>query len=272
MIDHGSRHSVREEIKNKGFYLTKKRGQNFLVDNNIRNFIVNSVLINETDIVWEIGGGFGSMSCLLAQKTKKLTIFELDKGFAEVLKEIHGAKVVCGDFLETFSKELEEGAPKYIFGNLPYNVSSRIIAKLIEENMFLDKAIFMLQKEMFERIRAERGSKNYSSYSVFTQCFLNYKLLKEVKGGSFFPKPNVDSVIVQFCRKQVPEIKDINLFEKIVRTAFSSRRKTLLNNYKSICGGENNARDMFLKLEIDCGKRAEELGVNDFIKIYLFFV
>ena len=270
MIDYNSIPKLISAIKKEGFYLNKNRGQNFLIDRNIREFIVEYLDIKKSDVIWEIGGGFGSITSLLALKSDKLSVFELDKGFLSILKrEFTNIKLIEGDFLKSYKLELLKNPPKFIFGNLSYNMSSKIILKLATENIDFESMIFMVQKELCDRMTAKHGDKNYSSFSVLTQILTKTKKIKDVSPDCFFPKPKIDSVLIEI-KKNIDLEKNLNikLLDKILRRAFLSRRKTIMNNFKASKYFSNlNMEEKLLKIGVNSGLRAERLTPKDFISL-----
>ena len=270
MINYNSINSLISSIKKEGIHLTKSRGQNFLIDRNIREFIADYLDIEKSDIVWEIGGGFGSISSLLIKKSENFSIFELDKGFLSVLRrEFPNAKLIEGDFLKTYQSEWSKNKPKFIFGNLPYNVSAKIIISLAISDMFPDSMIFMIQKELYQRMTSKVGGKNYSSFSVLSQALTKTEMIKEVSAESFFPRPKVESVVIEIKRnKDLKRDFDLKLFEKILHTTFLSRRKTIINNFQNDKYFSNlNMKEKLLKINIDPNLRAQRLTYKDFISL-----
>ena len=217
--------------------MTKKFGQNFLIAPDVRERIVNLVNPQRGDDVWEIGPGLGAITHLILQKGAHVTAFEIDHGFASVLRSEAFADedftLVEGDALETvFERDKTFSS---IVGNLPYNVGSQIIARLIENSYLPERMVFTLQKEVADRMAAEPGSAAYSSFSVLTQLDYTNSTAFTIRSGSFYPAPNVDSAVVVMNKRSKSLIPDEDraFFLSMVRALFAQRRKTIRNNLLS---------------------------------------
>ncbi len=240
----------------------KKFGQNFLIDDNILRKI--SSLYNKESAIIEIGAGTGALTQYLHKEQKKrFYIVEFDIDMVKILtKEFPTIKIYHEDAVKfNFSDITSLEDDKFtVFGNLPYNVSSRIIFNLIKNIDKLDYCYFMLQKEVALRLIEKPNSKNYSRITVMTDLFFDKKISFNVKPNSFYPAPRVDSSIVEFkVKKDISDVDKI-LFERVVKAAFFSRRKILKNNLKD-----------YLKYGIDSiidlKRRAETLTVDEYINI-----
>lgn len=247
---------------------TKKHlGQHFLTDLNIAKKIVESLNFNQLACpinCIEIGPGKGVLTQFLLQKNEyNLTAIEFDAEAVEYLHEnlpqIEG-KIVNIDFLKyDISKNFKY--PLLAIGNLPYNISSQIFFKLIDNKDIIPQAVFMIQKEVAERIVAEHGSKTYGILSVLLQTFYDVEYLFTVSEKVFAPPPKVKSAVIRLNRKKTDyEISDFKLFKKIVKTAFGQRRKMLRNTLKSVLD-TSKIPDEILK------KRPEQLSVEQFLEL-----
>lgn len=263
-----------KELLNKyGFNLKKMYGQNFIIDENIINNIINVAKIDKETLVIEIGPGAGSLTYKLSEKAKNVICYEIDTTLKEVLNDTLKAKdnveIIYQDFLKVdVLKELKKYEYKklYVVANLPYYVTTPIIVKIIEDNIQVDKMVVMVQKEVGDRFRAQPGSKDYGSLSIFLNYYFDIKKVLDISKNVFIPKPNVDSIVVEFSRKaDLKHLKDKKLFFKLIRDSFTQKRKTLRNNLK-----EYNLKiieDVLKKYNYDLSVRAEQLDIDIFIEI-----
>jgi 16S rRNA (adenine1518-N6/adenine1519-N6)-dimethyltransferase len=243
----------------------KRFGQNYLVDKNIQNKIVETINPEENDVIIEIGPGTGALTRLLSGKSKKLIAIEIDKRVSEELKsEFPAVELITGDFLDiNLEKIFSENESKLrVVGNIPYNLTSSIIFKLINSNKFIDDAILMVQYEVAKRMTAKSGSKDYGILTLLLSYFTKTELCFRISPNVFFPKPKVSSALVRISFKHINESDELqSLFIKVVKAAFSKRRKTLKNSL-----GESIFKDIdFSKIDIDLSRRAETLDVNEFL-------
>jgi 16S rRNA (adenine1518-N6/adenine1519-N6)-dimethyltransferase len=248
----------------RGFAMQKKFGQNFLVSPSARAKIVSLVEVKAGQRIWEIGPGLGSLSSALMDSGAQLTVFEIDRGFIAILKDLFGARpgfrIVEGDFLKTWQAELAaSGMPDSVCGNLPYNAAGAFMADFADCEFKPNKMVFTVQKEGAERMRAKFGSSNYSSFSVLCQSMYAIKSETELGPGCFWPAPDVTSTVISIRpRVDFPPLDDRPLFLRLTRSLFQSRRKTVQNNLKAA-----KIPDYAQALEeagIDPGARAETLS------------
>lgn len=217
----------------------KNLGQNFLIDENILNKIVLAARPDSETGVVEIGPGIGALTEALLQKFRKVLAFEIDKKLVGVLKEelakYSNLKILSQDFLKAdLKKELSffSDCKRVItVSNLPYYITTQIIIRLLEEDNEIEEFYFMVQKEVGERMVAKEGGKDYGSLSILINYRCEGEILFPVSRNSFFPKPNVDSVVIKLKKRKLDlGIKNERNFLKFVRNIFSQRRKTLVNN------------------------------------------
>ncbi|MCP3926704.1 MAG: ribosomal RNA small subunit methyltransferase A [Desulfobacterales bacterium] len=257
----------------------KKLGQNFLADPSTSEMIVKRANLGIDDIVIEIGPGLGALTVPTAKKVKKIYAIEKDTELLPILrsellaKEIENVEIINQDILKT---NLNEIAAKHkerviVIGNLPYNISSQIIMNLIKERELFEKAIFMFQKELAERLAAPPATKNYGRISAVLQYFSTISTVANVKSNLFYPKPNVDSSVIEinFNKEILDKALDEDDFIKIVKAAFSKRRKTLKNAIsRSELKIDSETTIKILELaEIDPVRRAETLKINEFVML-----
>lgn len=256
--------------------MCKKFGQNFLISAAIRTKIVDALDVRDGMKVWEIGPGIGSLTKELLSRGAQVTAFEIDHGFCRVLREFafpgeEAFHLVEGDVLQTMTEQT--GIPERICGNLPYNVGSVCLARLMEGPRRPEKMVFTLQKEVVERICAQPGSKEWSSLSILCQMDYQPRSLFSIKPGSFYPEPNVQSQVLLLERREnslVPALlKDDFLL--VVRDLFAQRRKTIKNNLLcGKCGGMILADGVAAVIEesgIAPSRRAEELDWNELVTL-----
>ena len=264
---------MQDMLAKNDFNLKKKFGQNFIIDENIINNIVSKSEIDETTLVIEIGPGAGSLTSGLAKKAKNVICYEIDKSLEEVLKtnlkEYNNVKVKFIDFLNANVKDdLKEYEYEklYVVANLPYYITTPIIMKFIEDKIDASKIVIMVQKEVGDRFKAEPGSKDYGSLSIFLKYYFDIAKLMDVSKNVFIPKPNVDSIVVCFSKvKSKVYVKNEELFFKLVKDSFVQKRKTIKNNLKSY--NLNSIEQVLLKNGFDLSVRAEQLSIEIFAQI-----
>ncbi|BCR22004.1 16S rRNA (adenine(1518)-N(6)/adenine(1519)-N(6))-dimethyltransferase RsmA [Borrelia sp. HM] len=265
-INYNSINSIKLALKNKNIAPRKIWGQNYLINESIREKIVDALEIKENEKIWEIGPGLGAMTIILLKKTNFLTVFEIDPKYSEILNEQFGKfknfKLKKGDFLKTYKQEESQNINK-IFSNLPYNISSKVISILIE-NKILKHMVFTVQKELADRMLSKERNKNYSSFTVLVQSHFKVIKIMDIDKKNFYPIPKVQSTTLKLipCKK---DIKNFNEFNKLVRTVFTSRRKKLKNTIINFVKDKSILQEEFLKNFLD--KRPEEISVKEFILI-----
>ena len=244
----------------------KRFGQNFLQDENILNKIVKEITPRMEDAIIEIGPGYGALTHKLLSATENLTAIEIDNGLIKDLKEkFPRLKLINEDFLETDLSNLTSQKNKLrIVGNIPYNITSPILFKLIKNNHLVKDAVFMVQLEVAKRMTAGRGTKDYGILAVVLKYFTETELCFKISPNVFYPKPKVYSALVHIHFKEMkqPEAEQ-NLFIEIVKAAFGNRRKILKNSLGNSIFHEID----FSNSGIDLSLRAENLNVDDFIKL-----
>jgi 16S rRNA (adenine1518-N6/adenine1519-N6)-dimethyltransferase len=238
----------------------KYMGQNFLIDENILNKIIDSADLSTKDTVLEIGPGLGILTAELAKKTKRVIAIEKDKKMCEilkdVLKEFKNIEIVNEDILKIEPAELSDYK---IVANIPYYLTSPLIRKFLEAKNKPSVIVLMIQKEVAQRITAKPPHMNILSIAV--QFYAEPKIIDYVPKNSFFPVPKVDSAIIKIIPKQIPEI-DTEKFFTLVKKGFSAKRKMLKNNIP-----EANLKKAGLNPEA----RAENLSIDNWMKIYRDF-
>lgn len=268
---------VKEVLSQHGFKFSKSLGQNFLIDGNIVRKIVSESNITKDDYVLEIGPGMGTLTEELGLHAKKVVAIELDDSLLPILDQTlapyDNIEIVHGDILKIdLPKLIEEklnGGPVKVVANLPYYVTTPIIAKLIEEGLNLESITVMVQKEVADRMASKPGSKVYGSLSVFVNFYSDPKVIVKVPKTVFMPQPKIDSSVIKLTlKKELPDI-DREKFFKVVKAAFSKRRKTIINCLSSYGFDidKETIRQVLESLNINPEERAENLSVEEFMNI-----
>lgn len=264
---------MKEKLEQNGFSLKKKFGQNFIVDENIINSIIEKSEIDKDTLVIEVGPGAGSLTYKLGKSAKNVLCYEIDTTLKSVLEsnisELDNIEIIYEDFLKVNVLEdikKYEYKKLYLVANLPYYITTPIIIKIVEDNVPVDKMVVMVQKEVGDRFKATPGNKEYGSLSVFLNYYFDTRKLMDVSANVFIPKPNVDSIIVEFKKKEnILEVKDKELFFKLIRDSFTQKRKTLRNNLKGY--DLEKVESILSKHNLDLSVRAEQLSLEIFIDI-----
>jgi 16S rRNA (adenine1518-N6/adenine1519-N6)-dimethyltransferase len=242
------------------FEAKKSLGQHFLANTHYVKRIIEACGINSASKVLEIGPGCGALTKELLKLTDNLVAVEFDSAACRFLKEnFPNLNLINGDFLQY---DLSAYDNLTIVGNLPYNISAKILAHCTKYIKQISAAVFMFQKEVAVRICAADG-KEYSSLSVFAQYHYNIEKLFDIGGGNFWPKAKVTSTVLRLIPKK-PAHKDTELFLEFVRKAFAQKRKILSNTLKE----EKQLSEALKRLNIPLKIRAEELSIEDFIRLY----
>ncbi len=253
-------------MKKNSHPFRKKWGQNFLTDSNLLDRIVRTVEPQKNDNFLEIGPGDGSLTELIFPKVKKMVVVEIDPLLIKHLSirsDLDGLHIIHGDILLQDIEDLPIEEPVRIVGNIPYNITSSIIFWLIEQLDFWDDAFIMMQKEVAQRLTANIGTKEYSRISVVVGAYLDMEMCFKIPPDVFIPKPKVESAIIRFTKKSSPIVADNQYvkFNKIVKMAFSKRRKMLRNSLNDF------DIPVSIQEEIDFTRRPETLSIEEFAKL-----
>jgi 16S rRNA (adenine1518-N6/adenine1519-N6)-dimethyltransferase len=248
-------------------------GQNFLIDKNIINKIINVVDINENNTVIEIGAGYGNLTkYIIERKPKKIFAIEKDKKLSLFLKKkfklSKNLKVINEDILNIIQKN-NLGKNIIVFGNLPYNISTKILASLVMLNKWppwYDILILMFQKEVADRIIAKTRTKEFGRLAVLSNWRLDIKKHFDISKNCFFPKPKINSTLLSFKPKKINtfNLKNPKNLEKVTRILFSNRRKMINKNFKKLF---NENMSISKNLNLDLSVRPEELNYEAYYKI-----
>ena len=239
----------------------KSLGQNFLIDRNVLEQIVDTAQITNKEIL-EIGPGSGNLTSFILKKNpKKFYVIEKDDDLALLLQEkfINEITVINNDILK-ISEDKISSETLTVFGNLPYNISTEILSKWIinlDKKIWFESLVLMFQKEVAERIIAESNTSKYGRLSILSNWKLNVKKIMDIKPQSFSPRPKIDSTLLLFTpRKKFFELKDAKNLEMITRVFFSQRRKMLKKPFNKIF---RNAKEVSEKFNIDLNLRPQNL-------------
>ena len=241
-------------------------GQHFLIDDNISKKIVEAINFKKFKKVIEVGPGKGALTKHLLHVKDMLTLIEVDKESVEFLNsdfQKEKLNIIEADFLKfdigsTYPSEKDI----LIIGNFPYNISSQILFKSIDNHKSISGLVGMFQKEVAERIISKNNCKQYGKLSVKTQLFYDTKILFNVSPNVFFPKPKIDSSVISLTRKKNLNVDcDLGLLDKIIKLSFQQRRKKLKNSLKRLDIQENILEDSIFEL------RPEQLTVEEFVKL-----
>lgn len=251
----------------------KKLGQNFLIDEQVVRQIVAAAELSEADTVLEVGPGIGTLTQGLAESKANVVAVELDTRLlpvlATTLEGYDNVRVVHGDILKVNIME-EVGVPNFkVCANLPYYITTPIIFALLEKRLPMERLVAMVQKEVAERMAAQPGGKDYGALSVAIQYYTEPEIAFIVPPTSFIPAPAVDSAVIVCKRREKPpvEVCDEALFFRVVKAAFSLRRKMLSNSLKNM-GIKSEQVAKWLELAgVDGKRRAETLSLEDFAKL-----
>jgi len=242
-------------------HVSRKRwGQNFLIDSNIINKITNSISVSSNDRIMEIGPGKGAITTPLAKKATSITAIEIDSQLCDILEKqnISNLKILNNDFLKI---DLDKLDSNIIVGNLPYYITTPILFKIFKSKMKWEKAFFLMQKEVAERITGVPNTKSYGRLTIMSQIFSNPKILFNISPNVFKPIPKVESSFVQFSKSINYKINDYKRFEEIIRKIFNQRRKKLSN---CINPGMNlniqNSTDLL-------NKRPGEITIEEYVEL-----
>jgi 16S rRNA (adenine1518-N6/adenine1519-N6)-dimethyltransferase len=245
----------------------KRFGQNYLKDPNILNKIVEEISPEEDDNIVEIGPGRGALTAKLLEKVSTITAVEIDKRVREELSEkFPKLNFISGDFLEYDLQALFSIRNKKlrVTGNIPYNITSPVLFKMIEHHNIIKDSVLMVQLEVAKRMKGKKGTKDYGILSLLLNFFADVKFCFKVSPASFYPKPNVDSAVVHLYFKELKIDEELkNNFIKIVKASFGNRRKILKNSLSNSIFSDID----FANSGIDLTKRAEQLDIDDFLKL-----
>ncbi|NIQ38040.1 MAG: ribosomal RNA small subunit methyltransferase A [Proteobacteria bacterium] len=260
---------------NSGFFPRKRLGQHFLIDKNAMYKVVRVADLRPDDLVLEIGPGRGEMTSLLAERSRRVIAVEIDKTLASQLAEktafLEKVDVIHGDALKVDFEEIRRqvGGRMKVVANLPYQISTPLLMRLVTFRHLFSSMVLMLQKEVALRVVGKPGSKEYGSLSVILQVYTTPTIEMFLPPDCFFPRPKVASALVRFLVHETPriEIHDEKAFRQVVRSSFGHRRKILKNSLKSILPEDCLCDEIEKVMDIDLKRRGETLSLEEFARL-----
>lgn len=260
-------------LKKYNLKAKKSLGQNFLISEEIVNNIVEVAGVTKEDTVIEIGPGLGTLTCKLAEAANEVIAIELDDDMINVLSErfslYDNVNLIHADVLKTNLPELIENKSSVkVVANLPYYITTPIVMKLLEENLKIDQITVMVQKEVGERFTASPNGKEYGAITVSINYYTEPSIAIDVPRDNFDPIPDVDSCVVNLkVRKERMKLKNEKNFFKVIKAAFSQRRKNIANSLMGVGKSKQEVKEMLEALELDSNLRAENLSIETFARI-----
>ena len=265
-------------MRTNSVFAKKMFGQNFLIDDNILQGIVDSANVNEQDTVIEIGPGLGNLTHYILEKGANVIAFEIDTDMIQILNDRFNnnskLKIINKDILKVNMEEYLRNNKVKIIANLPYYITSPIIFKLLEYRKNIHSITIMIQKEVADRINAKPHSKDYGVLTINTNYMADVEKIINVPNTSFIPAPNVTSSVIKITPNEIKEnelgIKDEEIFKELVKKAFSARRKKLSNSLQN--SGINNMckqdiENMLEQVGLNLNCRAEEVSIEQYAKM-----
>ena len=259
---------LREVFTRHDFHPSRAFGQNFVIDPNTIRKIVALSGVTPGDVVLEVGPGAGSLTVALAGAARRVVALEIDRRLIAVLHEtlqgLDNVEVIRADAMRA---DLGATPANLVVANLPYNIASGFVLRALQEVPAIEALTVMVQKEVGERLAARAGSKTYGQTSALVAFHAQAEIAASVSRRAFWPVPAVDSVIVRMLRRPQPEGVDPGAFVRVVRGAFSQRRKTLAAALASLYGSVESARAACRDAGVDPGARAEQLELPAFVEL-----
>ncbi|EIA5784516.1 16S rRNA (adenine(1518)-N(6)/adenine(1519)-N(6))-dimethyltransferase RsmA [Staphylococcus pseudintermedius] len=274
---------TRALLNQYGFNFKKSLGQNFLIDVNIINRIIDASGIDHMTGVIEIGPGMGSLTEQLAKNAQHVLAFEIDQRLIPVLDDTlspyNNVTVINEDILkanvaEAIQQHLSHCEKIMVVANLPYYITTPILLTLLEQDLNIDGYVVMMQKEVGERLNAQVGTKAYGSLSIVAQYYTETSRVLTVPKTVFMPPPNVDSIVVKLMKRKSPivDVDNPNAFFKMTKGAFSQRRKTIYNNYQNLFENGKEQKETIMqwleRADIDPKRRGETLSIQEYARLY----
>lgn len=266
-----------DNLKQNNFNFNKKFGQNFIFDKNLLNAIVEQSGISENDDVLEIGPGAGTLTKAIANKAKKVVSYEIDTNLKSTLEQslkgVTNSTIIFEDALKTDLKNIEDNfdGSYTLIANLPYYITTPLIFKFLKSNKVKNMCI-MVQKEVGQRLTATNKDNQYGAISVILDFYGDVKILRQVPRHMFVPAPNVDSCVIQININKNKYNTNNIMFEQIVKSAFSNRRKTLANNLSNdFCITKTQVYNILSNLNLSEQVRGDALSTLDFVHLTQIF-
>ncbi len=277
MASLGTRSSTALIIQKYQFAFQKKFGQNFLIDQNILDKIVESADLTEKDCVLEIGPGIGTMTQRLAEEAGEVIAVEIDRNLIPILKDTlspyENVTIINDDILKVdlagLVQERNGGRPIKVVANLPYYITTPIIMALFEKHVPLQSVTVMVQKEVADRMQVGPGTKDYGALSLAVQYYSRPEIITRVPASCFMPSPNVDSTVIRLTRYEEPPVavRDEEWLFAVIRASFNQRRKTLANGLANAAGlglGRQQVEEVLTEMGLSRTMRGEALTLEQF--------
>ena len=278
-MDRLSSHQATKEVVQKhNFKFSKSLGQNFLIDTNVIDRILEGARVKEGDYVIEVGPGIGTLTKEMGRSAEKVVAIEIDKTLIPILEEtladFPNIEVINQDILKVNVQELVKeklnGGPVKLVANLPYYITTPIVMKFLEEDIPVTDIVVMVQKEVADRMNAQPSTKDYGALSVAVQYYCDTEIVAKAPRHMFVPQPNVDSIVIGLHvrdeKKYVVDNEEI--FFKTVKASFGQRRKTLLNSLGGLGFlSKDQIREALQAANIDEKRRGETLSIDEFANL-----
>ncbi len=278
-MDRLSSHKATKEVVQKhNFKFSKSLGQNFLIDTNVIDRILEGARVQEGDYVIEVGPGIGTLTKEMGKTAEKVVAIEIDKTLIPILEEtlsdFPNIEVVNQDILKVDVQELVKeklnGGPVKLIANLPYYITTPIVMKFLEEDIPVTDIVVMVQKEVADRMNAQPNSKDYGALSVAVQYYCDTEIVAKAPRHMFMPQPNVDSTVIGLHVREEKKynVDNEEVFFKTVKASFGQRRKTLLNSLGGLGFlNKDEIRTALQEANIDEKRRGETLSIEEFASL-----
>ncbi|MCC0696610.1 16S rRNA (adenine(1518)-N(6)/adenine(1519)-N(6))-dimethyltransferase RsmA [Clostridioides sp. ES-S-0048-02] len=275
-MDRLSSHSATKEVVQKhNFKFSKSLGQNFLIDSNIINKILDGARVTEGDNIIEVGPGIGTLTREMGKVAEKVVAIEIDRNLIPILKDtlsdLENIEVINQDILKVDIQELIKdklnGGPVKLVANLPYYITTPIVMKFLEEDIPVTDIVVMVQKEVADRMNAVPSTKDYGALSIAVQYYCETEIVAKAPRHMFIPQPNVDSTVIglHVRAEKKYDVHNEELFFKTVKASFGQRRKTLLNSLGGLGFlNKDEIREILKEANIDEKRRGETLSIEEF--------
>ena len=278
-MDRLSSHKATKEVVQKhNFKFSKSLGQNFLIDTNIIDRILEGARVTEGDYVIEVGPGIGTLTKEMGRTAEKVVAIEIDKTLIPILEEtladFPNIEVINQDILKVDVQELVKeklnGGPVKLIANLPYYITTPIVMKFLEEDIPVTDIVVMVQKEVADRMNAQPNSKDYGALSVAVQYYCDTEIVAKAPRHMFMPQPNVDSTVIGLHVREEKKynVDNEDIFFKTVKASFGQRRKTLLNSLGGLGFlSKDQIKVALQEANIDEKRRGETLSIEEFASL-----
>ena len=278
-MDRLSSHKATKEVVQKhNFKFSKSLGQNFLIDTNVIDRILEGARVTEGDYVIEVGPGIGTLTKEMGRTAEKEVAIEIDKTLIPILEEtladFPNIEVINQDILKVDVQELVKeklnGGPVKLIANLPYYITTPIVMKFLEEDIPVTDIVVMVQKEVADRMNAQPNSKDYGALSVAVQYYCDTEIVAKAPRHMFMPQPNVDSTVIGLHVREEKKynVDNEDIFFKTVKASFGQRRKTLLNSLGGLGFlSKDQIKVALQEANIDEKRRGETLSIEEFASL-----